>query len=300
MRVERHDPDSFCACAFAWLLRAEGEHSLLLGIVTELTRGKHRYEGAPYLATVHDGEAIVGCAFRTPPFKLGMTRMPPAAIMPVATDVAQVFATLSAVMGPPAETLAFGDAWCALRGGSAVPGMRQGIFELTAVSPPPQVSSGQMRIARPTELARLAHWCAEFAREAGTPIGDPANAAAYFIDRCEMSVWDHGGARSMAVATGPTPTGIRVGLVYTPPADRNRGYATSLVAELSAAQLAAGRRACFLYTDLANPTSNAIYERLGYRRVAEALDVEFREPEAPGVELRELSPRGVAPVDQER
>lgn len=275
MRVERHDPDSFHARAGAWLLRAEGAHALLLGIVAELTRGKHRYQGTPYLATVTAGDAVVGCAFRTPPYKLGLTRMPPPAVVAVASDVAQVFAALPAVMGPPAETLAFGHAWCALRGGSAVPGMRQGIFELTAVSPT-SASPGHMRTARAVELARLIHWCSGFAAEAGTPIGDPAHAATHFVDRGEMYVWEDQGMRCMAVATGPTPTGIRIGLVYTPPADRNRGYATSLVAALSAAQLAAGKRACFLYTDLANPTPNAIYERIGYRRVAEAIDVDFR------------------------
>jgi predicted GNAT family acetyltransferase len=63
--------------------------------------------------------------------------------------------------------------------------------------------------------------------------------------------------------------------VYTPPQLRGRGYATSLVAELSRALLDAGRRFCFLYTDLANPTSNAIYERIGYVKVAEAAMVAF-------------------------
>ena len=67
-----------------------------------------------------------------------------------------------------------------------------------------------------------------------------------------------------------TPNGIRIGPVYTPPEQRGNGYATALVAEQSAWLLAGGRRFCFLYTDLANPTSNAIYERIGYERVADA------------------------------
>jgi predicted GNAT family acetyltransferase len=75
---------------------------------------------------------------------------------------------------------------------------------------------------------------------------------------------------SVAGYGGDTPNGIRIGPVFTPPELRGRGYATSLVAQLSSRLLAEGRRFCFLYTDLANPTANAIYERIGYVRVCEA------------------------------
>ena len=63
--------------------------------------------------------------------------------------------------------------------------------------------------------------------------------------------------------------------MYTPPELRGRGYATALVAQLSSQLLAEGRRFCFLYTDLANPTSNAIYERIGYVRVCESAEIAF-------------------------
>ena len=74
---------------------------------------------------------------------------------------------------------------------------------------------------------------------------------------------------------GPTPNGIRVGYVYTPPGQRGRGYASALVAHVSQAQLDAGKRLCFLYTDMTNPTSNYIYQKLGYRRVAESIEVKI-------------------------
>jgi predicted GNAT family acetyltransferase len=92
-----------------------------------------------------------------------------------------------------------------------------------------------------------------------------------------FELWEDGGeVVSLSGWGGPTPNGIRIGPVYTPPELRGRGYATSLVAELSQALLDAGRRFCFLYTDLANPTSNAIYERIGYVRVCEAAMVAFQ------------------------
>ena len=79
----------------------------------------------------------------------------------------------------------------------------------------------------------------------------------------------------MAAVIARSPTGARVGAVYTPPSLRGRGYAAGVVAEVSRRALAGGHRFCSLYTDLANPTSNALYQRLGYIPVVDALDVEF-------------------------
>jgi hypothetical protein len=79
----------------------------------------------------------------------------------------------------------------------------------------------------------------------------------------------------MTGASGATPRGIRIGAVYTPPQDRGRGYASNLVAAVSQAQLDAGRTFCFLYTDLANPTSNHIYRAVGYEPVSEAMEFVF-------------------------
>jgi len=91
-----------------------------------------------------------------------------------------------------------------------------------------------------------------------------------------IELWeDEGEVVSLSGWGGPTPNGIRIGPVYTPPEHRGHGYATALVAELSQRLLDGGRSFCFLYTDLANPTSNAIYERIGYVKVAEAAMVAF-------------------------
>jgi predicted GNAT family acetyltransferase len=79
----------------------------------------------------------------------------------------------------------------------------------------------------------------------------------------------------MAVAHGATPRGIRIGYVYTPPDRRRRGYAGACVAELSRRLLAAGRAFCVLYADLSNPTTNALYQRMGYKPVADVTDYYF-------------------------
>jgi predicted GNAT family acetyltransferase len=93
-----------------------------------------------------------------------------------------------------------------------------------------------------------------------------------------IALWVDGEPVSMAGFSGPTPHGIRIGPVYTPPERRRRGYASALVAALSAKLLAEGRDYCFLYTDLANPTSNKIYTDVGYEHVCESVELVFDEP----------------------
>ena len=83
---------------------------------------------------------------------------------------------------------------------------------------------------------------------------------------------------SMAGWAGRTPNGVRVNFVYTPPESRNRGYATSCVAALTKHLLDCGRTFCFLFTDMANPTSNRIYRQIGYQHVCDMRDVRFEPP----------------------
>ena len=79
----------------------------------------------------------------------------------------------------------------------------------------------------------------------------------------------------MALQTRPTQHGIGVGGVYTPPELRRRGYASSCVAALSQRLLDAGFEYCTLYTDLSNPTSNDIYQQIGYRPVGDVQEIKI-------------------------
>src|SRR5205823_10825158 len=90
-----------------------------------------------------------------------------------------------------------------------------------------------------------------------------------------LVLWDDGGPTSVAGFGGATPNGIRIGPVYTPPELRRRGYASALVAALSQRMLDQGRRLCFLYTDLSNPTSNRIYRAIGYEPVCDSKEYRF-------------------------
>jgi predicted GNAT family acetyltransferase len=76
----------------------------------------------------------------------------------------------------------------------------------------------------------------------------------------------------MAGLSGKTRHGIRVNLVYTPPNLRKKGYATACVAALTQRMLDSDKQFCCLYTDLANPTSNSIYQKIGYQPICDVQD----------------------------
>jgi len=94
-----------------------------------------------------------------------------------------------------------------------------------------------------------------------------------------MYLWEtSSGPVALAGYSGPTPHGVRVGPVYTPPEARGHGYASALVAALSQLLLDEGRQFVFLFTDLANPTSNHIYQQIGYEAVSDITEYTFQRP----------------------
>lgn len=271
------DPRAFRRRAEPWLLRREAEHNLLLGLLRTLETSPDLFEPPIYLASCERDDEMEGCAFRTPPFKLGLTRLPEAALPPLASDVAAVYEKLPAVLGPSLEARAFAELWARRTGCEPREGMRQRIFRLERVIDPAEPAPGRLRLAGPGDLELVTGWMEAFQEEAGVARVDAGRLARERIGRGAMFLWEAEAPVSMAGHAGETPNGARVGPVYTPPPLRGRGYATALVAALSRRTLEAGKRFCFLYTDLANPTSNRIYERIGYEPVADVIDVHLDE-----------------------
>jgi predicted GNAT family acetyltransferase len=175
------------------------------------------------------------------------------------------------VAGPAEHVGTFAQLWSQATGMPHHRSMRERIFRATRVVPP-RVAPGSLRVAGPADADVIAAWLTAFAAEAlgETSVPDAATRVERWLspsDERTLLLWDDAGPVAMAGLSGPTPTGIRIGPVYTPPERRRRGYAGNLVAAASQRELDAGRRACFLYTDLANPTSNHIYESIGYEPV---------------------------------
>lgn len=268
---------AFLERAGPWLLAREAEHNLLLGIAHRLAEG----DGLPadvLLATVERDGKVAGCAFRTPPWKLGLTRMPLDAVARVADLVAAQYDALPAVLGPAEVARAFATEWTGRTGATAEPGMRQRIFQLREVQDPPERPPGGMRTVARDERGLVADWLEAFAQDAHLPLH--AEQLDERLAQGAFHLWDHDGPKALAAVSARTPNGARIGPVYTPRVWRGRGYATALTADLSRKLLDDGSAFCFLYTDLGNPTSNAIYQKIGYEPVCDVMDFNFTDPDA--------------------
>ena len=201
----------------------------------------------------------------------------------VARIVAEAVAgeELPGVVGSVPEVEEFAELWSTQTAVPARTNMRQGVYAVEHVMPPQDVP-GSARVATADDRELALRWWVAFGDEVLHEGGPGRELAEASVDhrlssrKAGILLWEHGGEPvSLAGWGGPTPNGIRVGPVYTPPELRGHGYATALTADLSQRLLDGGRRFCFLYTDLANPISNAIYERVGYRRVAESAEIAF-------------------------
>jgi predicted GNAT family acetyltransferase len=269
------DPAAFLEAASPLLLADEARHNLMLGIVGTLRDHPSHYpKYRLWLAA--DGSETVGAAVRTPPHHLVVAR--PRDDAALEALAAAIDDELPGVVAAQPEVEAFAAAWAARTDAKPRTNRAQGVFSLDRVEPPATVS-GRMRDAGIEDRPLLLDWFRAFMEEAigETPDDESvAHAVDYRLDaeHAGVAFWDDGRTVSLAAFGNPTPNGIRIGPVYTPPESRRRGYASALVAELSE-RLLAERRFCFLFTDLANPTANRIYEQIGYRRVCEAAEIVF-------------------------
>lgn len=276
MKFVRHRSAArFLERARDWLVASEAENNLVLGLAMDRADAEEDEEDA-FFATLQEGEWVLGCVFRTPPFPLGLTDLPTGGIPLVAQKVAMEWEALPAVVGPLKPIRAFASIWCAMQGVEADPGLEMGIYALEQPVPLPRTAPGRMRVGVEDDLPEVREWFRRFTEDTGVPAGDAEERTREMVAARRLFLWEHQGVTvSMAAALGETPRGVRIAFVYTPPAERRQGYAGTLVAQLSRLMLDRGRDFCFLYTDLANPTSNRIYKRMGYERVATAGEIRF-------------------------
>jgi predicted GNAT family acetyltransferase len=194
----------------------------------------------------------------------------PAALAALAADAYDAFAKLAGVNGPCEAAADFANAWTALSGGRASLRARLRLHRIDRVDAALPEVLGHLREAAPEERELAVQWFTAFAQEA-TPDG-PLEAEPT-IDRylrtASLYFWEDGAPVTLCARTPVASGAARVSLVYTPPEFRRKGYATAAAAELTRRLLAGGAPYCCLYTDLANPTANGVYARIGYRPVCD-------------------------------
>jgi FR47-like protein len=275
-------------------LHAAGEHLAADPVVsTVVTTVAHRLaaqerddalprrDGTWWLVVRQQGR-VVGAGMRTatfPPYPAFLLPMPDRAAVALARAVHERGEPMLGVNGALPTAMLCAAELARLRGGRVEVAQRTRLHELGGLRRPPPVPGG-LRVATEDDLALVTRWYAAFMGDADEQAGRPRGSGAHELPAVDdmrhrlrdQRIWlwvDGTGTPVHLTAANPPAFGVaRIGPVYTPPAQRGRGWASSGVAEVSRLLLTEGARVC-LFTDQANPTSSKVYAALGYEPVVD-------------------------------
>jgi uncharacterized protein len=278
-------PAQFLELAQPMLEAQETENNLILGVTLRLVEHPEWMDGPIYLAVVLDETGKPGLvASLTPPNNLLIGRDPAVCEDWLLAALAELAQSLHSSNWDVAGVLAenhlarqFSHAWSQLTSQPYHEAMRERIYELRRVIPPAHPPAGTFRPALLADLELVAAWHYAFTVEAlgGGSWPESRKLAERRLAVGDVFLWEDRQPVSMAFRARPTVHGYTVTGVYTPPALRGHGYASACVAALSQQLLDSGKQFCNLFTDLANPISNAIYQKIGYKAVCDFTEFRF-------------------------
>jgi GNAT superfamily N-acetyltransferase len=280
MEVRVHeDLREFWGIASPLYLADPVRHTQALTVTRRAMEAPDPSDPPAVLLTVWDGARFVGATFRTPPWPMGTSGLPGAAIEPAAAMLLEIDAELPGVSGPRDSAEPFADAWSNLTGTTITEVMAGRLYRLARLEPP--AVPGTARLASTDDVALLAGFRRDFQIEAIGHERVPGSAATDARRSLALGnghiFWEVAGRVVSYAAVGKPINGMsRVGPVYTPPEDRGHGYGSAVTAAATQWALDADAENVLLFTDLANPVSNSIYQRIGYRPVYDSTELEFR------------------------
>ncbi len=281
------DVNEFCELTYPFLIKNEAENNLLFGILESLKVDIHTYDPTdnPFLIIIYEDEEISSVSIRTPPHNqiLSVTKNLDAISVLVDLLIDNEH-QIPGVIGFKDGVKIFIELWASKMGKKPVLATNERIYQLTEVNQ--NISnSNSFENASEEDRKLLINWGQSFMKEILKDA--PQDQIDRSIQRMEIMmnkslqkkdifVLKAGGTIvSIARASRGTPNGQAVTLVYTPPQYRNHGYATELVAKLCSSILKKGKNYCYLFTDLANPTSNSVYMKVGFRPVIDVDEYRF-------------------------
>ncbi|MER6357619.1 GNAT family N-acetyltransferase [Streptomyces sp. NPDC001634] len=277
------DLEEFLGRAGAFLRSEPALHTVQLTVSHKLrTEGATAYgDRAPYYGWLADKHGTVrATVLRTPPYQLNLTALTAEDADALAARLAQDGRMIPSAGGPAEAAAAFAAASEKRTGTTARLRMRQRLYRLGTLTPPEPTPPGNARLAAADDRGLVARWYAEFCADVSERAAqDPDGWAGSKLARGGLMLWETPDGTPVAMAgTTPEVAGqVRVAPVYTPAPLRGRGYAGAATAAVSRAALDSGAKEVLLFTDLANPTSNGLYQRLGYRAVTDFSLYEFSE-----------------------
>ncbi len=286
MKAQFHEDISiFSDLAFPFLLNHEVENGLILTILNSLKRNIHRYGvEQPLLLTLTKGNDVKLISIRTPPHDLLISYTDKLVTIEVLVEyLLKRKEKLPGVLGFKEAADKFARLWCEKSSLDYYLLRNERIFKLEEVSED-TLGINKFHVATKEYEKIVLNWTREMLKEALSDITNEEldRNINNFKEEFENNnsqiflLFDDNEPVSMARKAGKSPNGNAINLVYTPPSLRRRGYATECVAKLSKLLLDEGNKYCFLFTDLSNPTSNSIYQKIGYRPVIDENHYKFK------------------------
>jgi predicted GNAT family acetyltransferase len=267
------------SAAAGGLLNSEPErHTVLLSVLaTLMSRGPTAFgPAAPLLGWWSDGGAVTAAVLQTPPHALLMTGFGGHSAAELAEVLAGRGTVLPGINGTEPDAAAFALAWRDVTGQQGQARQRQRLYRLCTLIPPNSVPPGAARVATGGDTAIVRSWYSAFAAETGVEEALPG-----MIDNRlgagQLMLWEAAcEPTSMAGMTDVINGTARIGPVYTPPSLRGRGYGGGVTAAITELATDQGAASVVLFTDLANPTSNSLYLKLGYEPIEDRVLITFR------------------------
>jgi GNAT superfamily N-acetyltransferase len=278
--------DDFLAEAGEFL-RSDRVRNTVILTVTETSRinGQALADGKPardeprfgYWRPASGQSQVAGAFMHTPGFPVLLTSVSQQAATALAGQLAGSGRLILGINAAEDGARAFADAWRQHTGDVPRVHRWNRLFRLGELISPDPAPGGAPRLATARDRGLLIDWLGAFAIEVDDLSAQDHGAAAdERLSYGGITIWEADGVPvSIAGVTRAVGSMVRVGPVYTPPAHRGHGYAAAVTAAVSQAALDAGVTDVLLYTDLANPTSNALYPRIGYRPVEDRLVLSF-------------------------
>lgn len=281
MRVHPHaGARQFLTAAEPLLLSDPFSTNVMAVVAGRIAAGQEPDSERHLWATVEDSDGcIVGAAMHTPPHHLFVSRMPAAAAASLADVVADTGRDLPGVNGALIATGPFAATWAARTGRKSTLITAMRLYRLGQLAWPQGVAGNAIAAVTPRDTELAAGWLAAFHEEAQphAPVWDWRALAERRVGAGQVLLWrDEDAVVSLAAVSAPAAGVARVGPVYTPPEHRRQGYGAAVTAKATAVALSAGADHVILYTDLENPTSNSIYQSIGYKPDHDAEERSFR------------------------
>lgn len=273
------DPFKFAAKAEPILSEGEDAFSLFNGVLQSIKAGMVQ---EPLMATAEQHGNVIALFQMTPPFPLNMIftdeQQMDAAIDGMIDYILSNDLALPSIISLKPWAERFAARWSAQTNQPSKTIMDQGLYRLDKVDETLEKSPGTFRLAQESDKPLLKKWHIGFIEDTQMPEVTPEQAAEWVaraVEREEIVLWeDNGIPVACAKQARPSQNSITVSFVYTPTEHRRKGYARTLVADFSA-KLLNNYEFCMLYTDMTNPTSNKIYQEIGYKKIADSVQLGF-------------------------